>query len=205
MGKIYCMMGKSSTGKDTLYKRLLEHRELSLKTLIPYTTRPIRDGETDGVEYFFCDEAKLQELEQQGRIVELRTYNTVCGIWKYFTVDDGQVRLEKDSYLVIGTLEAYQGIRAYYGAANVVPVYIEVEDGERLFRALSRERAQEHPKYEEMCRRFLADSEDFSEEKLREAGIGQRFENQELAVTEQELVAYILECEHQNGAAYGRI
>ena len=106
---------------------------------------------------------------------------------------------------MIGTLEAYQGIRAYYGAANVVPVYIEVEDGERLFRALSRERAQEHPKYEEMCRRFLADSEDFSEEKLREAGIGQRFENRELAVTERELVAYILECEHQNGAAYGRI
>ena len=75
MGKIYCMMGKSSTGKDTLYKRLLEDRELSLKTLIPYTTRPIRDGETDGVEYFFCDEAKLQELEQQGRIVELHAHN----------------------------------------------------------------------------------------------------------------------------------
>ena len=191
MGKIYCMMGKSSTGKDTLYKRLLEDRELSLKTLIPYTTRPIRDGETDGVEYFFCDEAKLQELEQQGRIVELRAYNTVCGIWKYFTVDDGQVQLEKDSYLVIGTLEAYQGIRAYYGAANVVPVYIEVEDGERLARALKRERGQEIPRYEEMCRRFLADQEDFSEEKIAAAGITRKFQNVDLEECVEEIAEYI--------------
>ena len=177
MGKIYCMMGKSSTGKDTLYKRLLADRELSLKTLIPYTTRPIRDGETDGVEYFFCDEAKLQELEQQGRIVELRAYHTVCGIWKYFTVDDGQVQLEKDSYLVIGTLEAYQGIRAYYGAANVVPVYIEVEDGIRLKRAIEREMKQKKPNYEELCRRFLADNQDFCEENIQKCGIEQRFSN----------------------------
>ena len=46
MGKIYCMMGKSSTGKDTLYKMLLEDGALSLKKIIPYTTRPMRRGET---------------------------------------------------------------------------------------------------------------------------------------------------------------
>ena len=56
MGKIYCMMGKSSTGKDTLYKMLLEDGALSLKKIIPYTTRPMRRGETDGVEYYFCGE-----------------------------------------------------------------------------------------------------------------------------------------------------
>lgn len=137
--------------------------------------------------------------------MELRAYHTVCGIWKYFTVDDGQVQLEKDSYLVIGTLEAYQGIRAYYGAANVVPVYIEVEERRASFSGIKSGARTGTPEIEEMCRRFLADSEDFSEEKLREAGIGQRFENRELAATERELVAYILECEHQNGAAYGRI
>ena len=205
MGKIFCLMGKSSSGKDTIYRELFKRPDISLKKIIPYTTRPIREGEEEGREYHFCNEDQVTQLQNADKIVELRTYDTVYGVWKYFTVDDGQVQLEKDSYLVIGTLEAYQGIRAYYGAANVVPVYIEVEDGERLFRALSRERAQEHPKYEEMCRRFLADSEDFSEEKLREAGIGKRFENRELAVTEREIVAYILECEHQNGAAYGRI
>ena len=42
------------------------------------------------------------------------------------------------------------------------------------------ERKQEKPKYEEMCRRFLADSEDFSEDKLMDAGINNRFNNEDL-------------------------
>ena len=36
-------------------------------------------------------------------------------------------------------------MRAYYGADKVVPVYIEVEDGERLQRALDRERSEKNP------------------------------------------------------------
>ena len=44
MGKIICLMGKSSTGKDTIFKRLLEDDTLELKTIVPYTTRPIRVG-----------------------------------------------------------------------------------------------------------------------------------------------------------------
>ena len=88
MGKIYCIMGKSSSGKDTLYRLLLENKQLSLKNIVPYTTRPMRAGEQNGVEYYFCDEAKVAELERQGKIIELRAYDTVHGIWKYFTVDD---------------------------------------------------------------------------------------------------------------------
>ena len=42
MGKIYCIMGKSSTGKDTLFKKILGDESLSLKTIVPYTTRPGR-------------------------------------------------------------------------------------------------------------------------------------------------------------------
>ena len=66
---------------------------------------------------------------------------------------------------MIGTLEAYLQIRDYFGKEKVVPIYIEVEDGERLSRALGREKLQKEPKYEEMCRRFLADAADFSEER----------------------------------------
>ena len=49
MGKIFCMMGKSSSGKDTLYKLILENEKLQLSNIVPYTTRPIRAGEQDGV------------------------------------------------------------------------------------------------------------------------------------------------------------
>ena len=193
MGKIFCVMGKSATGKDTIYQKLLHENELNLQRIIPYTTRPIREGEVEGREYHFCKEDDVQRMEEEGRIVELRAYNTVYGIWKYFTVNDGNIQLEKENYIIIGTLEAYTKIRDYFGKDNVVPIYIEVEDGDRLIRAISREKEQDVPKYEEMCRRFLADAKDFSEEKLKEAEIEKRFVNITLHQTIDEVETYIKE------------
>ena len=98
-------------------------------------------------------------------MIESRTYQTVHGPWTYATLDDGAIELADHSYLMAGTLESYGQTLAYYGADHVVPLYIEVEPGLRLFRALARERTQAEPKYAEMCRRFLADEEDFAPEK----------------------------------------
>lgn len=190
MGKIYYMMGKSSSGKDTLYKEVRQ-RCPELKTVTLYTTRPIREGEKDGVEYFFVTDSVLKEYEEKNRVIELRSYPTMYGDWKYATVDDGQVNLKESDYLIIGTLESYEKLRAYYGEENLVPVYIEVEDGERLNRALLRERAQTNPKYDEVCRRFLADQKDFSEEKIQAAGITRRFQNESKVQCLEEIVGVI--------------
>ena len=70
----------------------------------------------------------------------LRVKTTDKPIQFHITADDGQVDLENSDYLGIGTLESYVKMREYYGKENVCPVYIEVEDGERLARALKRER-----------------------------------------------------------------
>ena len=93
---------------------------------------------------------------------------------------DGQIDLDAHDYLVIGTLVSYRALREYFGEEKLLPVYIEVEDGLRLARAVERERRQAEPKYSELCRRFLADEEDFSEENLKKAGITRRFENRDL-------------------------
>ena len=190
MGKIYYMMGKSSSGKDTLYKEV-RHRCPELKTVILYTTRPIREGEKDGVEYFFVSEDTLNKYKQEGKVIELRTYATMYGDWSYATIDDGQVDLEKADYLVIGTLESYDKMKKYYGQENLEPVYIEVEDGERLRRALLREQGEVKPRYDEMCRRFLADQEDFSEDKLKEAGITRRYSNNDKVQCLEEIIGEI--------------
>lgn len=193
MGKIYYMMGKSSSGKDTLYKEVLKALP-KLKTLVLYTTRPIREGEQEGIEYHFVTDEELEQFEKAGKIIEERTYDTVYGAWKYATIEDGQINLAAYDYLVIGTLESYAGMKKCYGAENLVPIYIEVEDGERLSRALSRERQQEQPKYEEMCRRFLADQKDFSEENLEEAGIVRRYYNDDKVQCLEKIIGEI-----QNG------
>ena len=191
MGKIFYLMGKSASGKDTIYKKVKEQLP-ELKTIVIYTTRPIREGEQDGVEYFFVDDNRLQELQEAGKVIELREYNTVHGIWKYFTADDGQFDRE-DHLIAIGTLESYVQLKKYFGDEKLVPIYIEVEDGLRLERALARERQQREPKYEELCRRFLADAADFSVDKLKEAGINQKYFNIDMDKCIDEIVLGIRE------------
>lgn len=188
---IFYLMGKSSSGKDTIFARLIKNDTLALETIVSYTTRPIREGELEGVEYHFVNDYEMEEMERKGLVIEKRTYNTVCGVWNYFTAIDTQVNVEKNSYLLIGTLDAYVKIRDYYGNENVIPIYVQVEDGKRLMRALKREMEQHEPKYAEMCRRFVADAEDFSEEKLNKLEIKKRFDNDNIDECIKEIEEYI--------------
>ena len=191
MAKIFFVLGKSCSGKDTIFKKLKEDRQLNLNTVTGYTTRPMREGEINGVEYFFVNNEELEALKNQGKVIECRDYNTVYGVWSYFTVDDGQINLEKGNYLYIGTLESYEQMVRYYGKEVVVPIYVEVETGERLTRAVNRERQQENPKYTELCRRFLADQKDFSEENLAAAGITRRYQNDDKVRCKEEIIEVI--------------
>lgn len=193
MGKIVYLMGKSSSGKDTVYKKLLEEKEFSFHTVVLYTTRPIRAGETDGVEYHFTDEAGFRKLFREGKVIEDRIYHTVQGDWRYFTAADEKDFQTKDNFLMIGTLESYEKVRDYFGEERMIPIFIDLDDGVRLQRALDRERAQDVPQYEEMCRRFLADERDFSEEKIMAAGIEKRFVNDKLDGCISEIIGHIRE------------
>lgn len=186
-------MGKSASGKDTIYKKLLEDKRISLKTIVPYTTRPIRHEEKEGVEYHFVSRDKFEEMKENKLVIESRDYQTVHGVWSYFTAYDRQFSQEnsKDNYLMINTLNGYEQIRDYFGKDNVVPLYIYVEDGIRLTRALKRERRQKVPKYAEMCRRYLADDADFSKDNLEKAGIDTFYDNENIERCMEQIVRCI--------------
>ena len=178
MNEIVFIMRKSASGKDRIYRELSEDKALGLNKITMYTTRPLRSGEAEGREYHFVDDDTAKRLENENKIIEIRCYDTVFGVWKYFTADDGQIDLASGKrYIVIGTLEAYDKFCEYYGNEHIMPIYIEVDDGVRLIRAVKREMEQENPHYEELCRRFLADAKDFSEENIRKSGITRRFAN----------------------------
>lgn len=191
MGRIFYIMGKSASGKDSIYKELLEHSDLGLEKIILYTTRPIRRGETNGNEYYFVSEEKFHQMERDRQVIESRSYDTVQGVWTYFTADDGQLQLGEQPHLGIGTLESYDCLKRYYGTEIITPLYIEVEDAKRLKRAIKREGKQETPNYEEVCRRFLADSQDFSEVKIQAAGIERRFLNHDKDTCLAEIEKYV--------------
>ena len=172
MSAIFYIMGKSATGKDTVYSRIKQDFP-ELRPIVLYTTRPRREGEREGVEYHFIDEDALKDFDRQGKIIEQRTYQTVHGPWHYATIDDGTIDLQSGDhyYVAIGTLEAYVKTREYFGEEALIPIYLYVDDETRLMRAINRESRQEEPNFKEVCRRFLADEEDFSEEMLLAAGI----------------------------------
>lgn len=174
MNHIFYIMGKSSSGKDTVYSRILEDSELI--PIVLYTTRPIRAGEREGVEYHFVDDERFNAMRDSGEVIEWRTYDTKCGKWSYFTAKDS-ISTDRGDRIGIGTLESYLKMKEYLGDEVIIPVYIEVNDDIRFLRAVEREKRQSAPKYAELCRRFLADNEDFSDEKLMEAGVIKRFSN----------------------------
>ena len=174
MNHIFYIIGKSASGKDTMYSRIIS--ELELLPIVLYTTRPARNNEQEGVEYHFVDNERFREMAANGQVIESRTYSTCHGEWTYFTAADS-IENDKGDCAGIGTVESYVRIKEYCGDGVVVPIYIEVSDEVRFLRAVEREKKQLQPKYAELCRRFLADNEDFSDEKLDEAGIDIRFDN----------------------------
>ena len=181
---IYYLMGKSASGKDSIFHILLE--KTGWKQLIPYTTRPMREGEVEGQEYHFISEEDFQDYIASGKMAEYRVYDTVFGKWYYGTVlaednatkkDVGTASRAGENMLAIGTLESYLQLKTKLGRESIFPIYIEVPTELRLKRALLREEGRGKLTEEEIQRRFKADDEDFSEEKLKEAEIGKRYQN----------------------------
>lgn len=165
VSKIFCLVGKSASGKDTLFKEILAHKGDDLVPVIPYTTRPKRRNEDEGVDYHFATEEELERFRAEGRVIEERQYNTTQGVWRYFTV---RFELEPGrDYILITTLEGALSLSAAYGAEAVRTVYLALDDKTRLLRCIDREARQAAPDYEEVCRRFIADQRDFSDENLR--------------------------------------
>ncbi len=164
MSRIFCLVGKSGAGKDTLYAAVTARYGDRLTPIVPCTTRPRRAGERNGENYFFVTEQELRGLEERGQVIEKRVYQTVNGPWTYFTRRFSL--LESCDYIVITTLEGARSFIRAFGADTVRTVYLTLPDGQRLRRCLDREDAQPTPNYAELCRRYLADERDFSPEAL---------------------------------------
>ena len=165
MGTIICLLGKSGTGKDTLLRLALE--ALPLRPLVPYTTRPRRSGEREGAQYHFVTEEEMDRMAAAGQIIERRSYDTVHGVWHYFTA---AAALAPDSdYILITTPAALPAIVACFGTKRVVAVLLEAGDQVRLERSIRREAGQPRPDFAEVCRRYLSDEADFAGPLLPEA------------------------------------
>ena len=179
---IFCIMGKSGTGKDTIYKKLVE--KLSLQPIPLYTTRPMRNNEENGREYYF-----VQDIPAEN-VIECREYHTVNGVWKYALVDDGQFMQDG---ILITTPAGIRAMRSYWEKDPEIvlwPIQICVPERERINRLYQRERSLENPNYKEIDRRILTDQTDFKNIEFTYAS----FYNEDAGQCAQAIAEYISAC-----------
>ena len=139
--KIFALLGYSSVGKDTILKQVLKDMD-DVKPIISTTTRPMRKGETEGVEYYFIDDTEF--FRRGTDFVEQRIYHTKVkenGVEKDATWRYGieRMELEKDDYLiVIVDSVGYKELKNYVGNGRIVPIFISAPQEELKARALAR-------------------------------------------------------------------
>jgi len=156
-GRIICLCGKMSSGKDTIKNNIMNN--YNIYSLVSYTDRPKRNGETEGKEYFFKTKEQFQEIIDKNMLIEYREYHTkidnVDDTWRYGL---GKLKLSKDkNYVTIMDFNGAKSLVDYYGD-KVKIYYIDVPLRIRKKRCIER---GDYNKYE-FARRKKQDNKDFA-------------------------------------------
>lgn len=126
--KLAVLIGKSGSGKDSILNLLVN--KYGYHRVVTSTTRPPRDGEIDGKDYFFLTEEEFMKKE----FIEKRSYNTVFGTWYYGSTDEGFDPDGKN--VIILDPDGAKVLKSKYPEALIFE--IEVDDETRGERAKAR-------------------------------------------------------------------
>lgn len=147
---IFVILGKSGAGKSHLAKEISKY--FNYKELVSSTSRPRREGEIEGIDYFFKTKEEMIKLKEENKFVESACYNG----W-YYGVEKETIEKINDNCIVVLEPKGYREYKKLYGD-KVIGIYIDTSDKNRLLRSLHRE---EKPDCKEICRRLLSDTDDF--------------------------------------------
>lgn len=149
--KLYALVGMSGAGKDTLLHQILELNP-NVNNVVTMTTRPPREGETNGVDYYFVTD---EEFTYRTLVTEEMLEATNFNNWWYGTPKFAL----KENQINVGVYNP-DGIYCLMEDPEIdlTILYVAANDKIRLLRCLNRE---ENPNCEEICRRFFADKEQF--------------------------------------------
>lgn len=138
MNKLMILCGGSGTGKDTLAQMIAD--KCDVNTLVSATTRPMRTGESEAVNYYFVDDETFDRLEMNDKIVASRKYDTEFGVWKYgLNVDEIDSKLSKSHCVTIVDMGGLEQLKAKYGE-QIVSVYLYLDKDTRAERYVSRDK-----------------------------------------------------------------
>lgn len=152
MYKIIALIGKAGSGKDTMMHRVLE-RNPNLHEIVSCTTRPRREGEVEGVNYFYLTPEQFGDKVLHDEMLEATCFND----WFYGTSYESL----RSDVTNIGVFNP-AGIESLLGRRDVVVhvFYVTASPKNRLLRQLNREK---DPDVDEIIRRYKADEIDFAD------------------------------------------
>lgn len=148
---IFVIVGRSGSGKSSIERAICSKRS-DLKRIISDTTRPIRDGEVNGIDYHFIGKETFVKNVVKGCYVEYTSYND----W-YYGINTERFNIKDGHYICVTNPTGYEQLKNKF-KDQVVGIVIHSNDKDRLLNYLHRE---ENPDCYECCRRYLADCEDF--------------------------------------------
>lgn len=160
MNKLILILGCMSSGKDTILRKIEEHhkfKKMNCKTIVSNTTRPMRVGEEEGVQYHFkTNEQYFNDLES-GEVIEHVRYDVSVDDrpWYYYTMRK-DIRLEESNYIEIVNPSGFAQLNESLGSDNIFSILIHADEDIRFERA-----KQRGDKEVEIRRRFKADLMDF--------------------------------------------
>ncbi len=149
--KIIALFGKSSAGKDHLQRWIVDNYDVN--KMISCTTRPPRDYEKEGIDYFFLTNEEFAEKVLDGTMLEATEFRS----WFYGT----PLESLSEEKINVGVFNP-SGVACMLedSRLEIYPVYVMASDKTRLMRSLNRE---ETPDCAEICRRYFTDVEDFKD------------------------------------------
>ena len=150
--KVFAICGKAGSGKDTVLKMLFElYSDSNLHKIIPTTTRPMREGESQGNPYTFTTKEQYADWLLAGDLIEATSFRD----WFYGTplnaLDATKMNVGVFNPEAIDTLMEDNRL-------DVTVIYIDASAKTRLLRQLNRE---DNPDVTEIIRRYNADETDF--------------------------------------------
>ena len=150
---IYILIGKSGSGKDYIQKYLVEKYNLS--RIVTHTTRPPRNGEQGGVDYYFVTDSEFEKTA----FFERRQYITAVdghkAIWKYGLSRAECERAVRDGGVIILDLTGAIKLKRAYPDSKII--FIDCLDQTREERAMKRANFNR----QEWERRLQTDGQDF--------------------------------------------
>lgn len=143
------LIGKTASGKDTILNEIVKQ---GYKKLVTYTTRPMRSGEAEGINYHYISKEDFLSKEHNGFFAETTSYNVATGETWYYGSDLEDFNMDK--VMIVNP----DGVKRISKIKSLNPVVFYIQADEEVIRKRLLKRGDDKDESE---RRIVSDDRDF--------------------------------------------